>query len=237
MENISKQHSQVPNEMGIEGLEPKDQLIYAIIKMYDNEKKEVYPSLQKIAEIANMSINTVRKSIQALVDKHYITIKKVGRNNWYLFNEYIKFEPFSPEFLKNDKISSLAKAYVVASQQYMFKDIEGIGKLSYSNRELSEKINMPIATISKCNKELVKSGYMEIIRNASKDLETGIFTDSKIFKLGELCQGVVWALNKHEDDIIALKAEQELTRKEMDELKRQLRELQEKEKLPTEYKM
>lgn len=241
MEEVSKKHSQVPHKMGLGGLEPKDQLVYAIIKMYDNKNHEVFPSLQTVGSIADMSINSVRKSIKSLVDKGYMFVKKVGRQNYYTFSEYVEFEPFSPEFLKSDKISSITKAYVVASQQYMFKDVKGIGKISYSNSELSKKINMSESTIRRCNKELTEHGYMTILRNATKDPETGVLTDSKIFQLAELFQGIIWALNKHEDDIVRIDAEKELQDKRIEVLEKQIAELvkekRERDNMLKEFKM
>lgn len=39
-ENKNLQHVQVPNGMGHDNLEPKDQLIYMVIKSHDNPKQE-----------------------------------------------------------------------------------------------------------------------------------------------------------------------------------------------------
>ena len=84
---------------------------------------------------------------------------------FYTFNEYKKFEPFSPEFLKNSNISFTTKSYIVASQQYMYKDVENYGKMALSNRQLSKEINMSEATIRRCNNELVSKEYLTIIKD------------------------------------------------------------------------
>lgn len=83
----------------------------------------------------------------------------------------------------------------------MFKDNEGFGKISYTNSELSEKINMPESTISKCNRSLTSKEYLSIIRCKNTDEETGVQLQEKIFHLDELGQAVIWALANHETRI------------------------------------
>lgn len=201
MEEISKKHSQVPNNMAQDGLSPREQLVYAILHSYNNPEKEVFPSLNTLAERAQLSIPTIRESLKKLKDSGYIRIEKRGRKNYYFFEKYIKFEPFSEEFLNNKKITATTKAYLVAAQQYMFKDEKGVGKISFSNVDLSKQINMPESSIRKCNNELVKENYLTIIKNKSRDIETGCHTDTKIFNLTELGQAVIWVLKNHEDRI------------------------------------
>ena len=201
MEKISKKHSQVPNNMAQDGLSPREQLVYAILHSYNNPEKEVFPSLNTLAERAQLSIPTIRESLKKLKDSGYIRIEKSGRKNYYFFEKYIKFEPFSEEFLNNKKITATTKAYLVAAQQYMFKDEKGVGKISFSNVDLSKQINMPESSIRKCNNELVKENYLTIIKNKSRDIETGCNTDTKIFNLNELGQAIIWVLKNHEDRI------------------------------------
>jgi DNA-binding MarR family transcriptional regulator len=83
----------------------------------------------------------------------------------------------------------------------MFKYIEGYGKISMTNSELSEKINMPESTISKCNRSLTSKDYLSIIRCKNIDEESGVYVQEKFFKLDELGQAVIWALNNHENRI------------------------------------
>lgn len=80
----------------------------------------------------------------------------------------------------------------------MFKDNIGYGKVSMTNSELSEKINMPESTISKCNRSLSAKDYLSIIRCKATDEETGVCLQEKIFHLDELGQAVIWALTNHE---------------------------------------
>lgn len=83
----------------------------------------------------------------------------------------------------------------------MYKDVEGIGKIGLSNRNLSQEINMPESTIRRCNAELVSKDYLTILKNENRDLQTGCFTDTKIMKLKQLGQAVIWTLCDHEDRI------------------------------------
>ena len=198
---MNKQHTQVPNKMAQDSLSPREQLVYAIVHSYNNSKNECFPSLQTLSDKSQLSIPTIRGSLKKLEDAGYIRIEKRGRQNYYFFEKYVNFEPFSPEFLDNKDITPTTKAYLIATQQWMFKDIEGLGKLSYSNVALSKQINMPESSIRKCNKELERKNYLTILKNKSRDLETGCKTDTKIFNLNELGQAIIWTLKNHEDRI------------------------------------
>ena len=223
---ISKQHTQVPNEMAKNELNPKDQLIYLAIKSFQNGQTGLCnPSLQKIAERSGASIPTIRASIKRLEEKDYISISKKGRSQEYSFSSYKNFEPFSKEFLEKEDLSFTTKSYLVASQQYMYQDVKGYGKISFPNTELSEKINMPESTIRKCNQELKRKNYLTIIENESRDIETGCKTETKLFNLNELGQAVIWVLkshedriNNHEDRLAKLEEENEKQRKLIEKL-------------------
>ena len=198
---ISKKHTQLPNNMGESKLEIKDQLIYLVIKSHNNSNNECFPSLQTIAEESGISIPTIRVSIKRLEEKEFIKIERRGRKNYYFFNPYKTFEPFSEEFIKRKDLSPLTKSYLIAIQQYMYKDVEGIGKISLSNRKIAEKINTTEHTVRKCNKELERKNYLTIINNKSRDLETGCKTDTKLYDLNKLGQAIIWTLKDHEDRI------------------------------------
>lgn len=227
MEAINKQHVQLPNDMTVnENLTPQDLLIYVAIKRYMNkDTKEAFPSLQTICTKSGASINTVRKCINNLEAQDYFKIEKRGRQNYYIFSDYQKFEPFSYDFLDKEDLTFTEKAYIIASQQYMFKDEKGIGKISYTNSELSEKINMPESTISKCNRSLTTKEYLSIIRCEKHDPETGLAIQEKIFHLDELGQAVIWALHNHEQRITKNEKTLDLALKEIAQLKAELAEL------------
>ena len=70
---------------------------------------------------------------------------------------------FSEEFLETQNIDLNEKSYVIASQHTMFKDIEGFGKISYSDTELSKIINMDRHSIAKYNKSLEEKGFLTVV--------------------------------------------------------------------------
>ena len=222
-------HVQLPNNMTTKDLTPKDLLVYVSIKRYMNKDSlECYPSLDKIVEVSGISKPTVRKTIDKLSKLNYITVTKSGRKNIYKFSPYKNFEPFSYEFLDKKDISADEKALIIAEQQFMFKDVDGLGKISYTDLELSNKINMSYNTIVKYHKSLEQKGYLTTIKTRAKDSETGLAINEKIFHLDELGQAIVWALQKHEEDINELKEKTKSTSKDVDLLIKEISQLKER---------
>ena len=79
---------------------------------------------------------------------------------------------------------------------------EGIGKLSYTTRELSEKINMPQRSIVKCDTELKNKGFLTTVKNNAIDPnECYTHKRTKFYNLKELDQMVIWKLRDHEERI------------------------------------
>ena len=199
----SKQHVQLPNRKPEEQITPKDQLIYVTIRRYMNNKTlEAFPSQKLVSEKSGASVNTIKKCISNLETLGYIQVidNGKGRNKIYKFIKPEHFEAFSYEFLDNPNLSFLEKTYIVASQQFMFTDgNDGKGSLSYTNKELSKKINMSESNISRCNKSLETKGYLTILENQVRDLETGCKTKTKIFHLDKIGQQIVFVLKNHEE--------------------------------------
>lgn len=198
---MEKQHVQLPNNAS--DLEPKDKLVYLSIRRFMNKDTKIaFPSLQTISDISGASIPTIRKIITKLEDLDYFKVFKKGRGQQYKFNELKSFEPFSYEFLDKNDISFTAKSYLIATQEFMYKDVENYGKVSYSDRELSDKINMPQTTLSKCNRELEKLGYLTVVKNKNVELDTGCKKNTKIYHLAQLGQAIIWTLQNHEDRLV-----------------------------------
>ena len=224
---MNKQHVQLPNDLGdISFIKPKDQLVYVAIKKFMNkDTKEAFPSLETLHKITKLSINTIRDCIERLVKSGFIEVRKEKRKNVYKFLKYDTFEPFSFDFIEKEDLTSEEKAYLVASQKYMFKE-NNEGKISFTNKELSEKINMPESTISKVNKSLVKKDYALLLncKNSS-----GINIKQKWYHLNKLEQAIVFVLQNHEEriqenteDISKLKREIEMLKKQLSEQNKQL---------------
>lgn len=233
----NKQHVQLPNNMTHnDDINPKDLLVYTAIKRFMNkETKSCFPSINTIVEKSGVSKPTVLKSIIKLQNANYIKIGKMGRSNLYTFNSYKSFEPFSYDFLDRTDLSTGEKSIIVAEQQLMFKENEGFGKITYTDLELSHKINMSYNSIVKYHKSLEKKGFLTTIKTAAKDSSTGLAINEKIFHLSELDQAIIWTLKKHEDDINDLKEKTEtsakdisLLMKEIKRLKTRLDEIEEK---------
>ena len=233
----NKQHIQLPNNMiKKHGLEPKDLLVYAILKKYmNNETKECFPSLDTLSKDSGYSINTIRNSIALLQVHTYISIRKEGRKNVYKFNPHKNFEPFSYDFLECD-LETNEKAYILAAQQFLIKDKHGLGKTTYTNETLGEKLNISARTISRLDRSLIEKGYLNIIKTNAKDPITGLYINEKFFHLDELGQAIIWTLQKHDEDIEGLKEvteshdkdlkivlrENELMKKQMEEMQRRI---------------
>lgn len=202
MEKENKQHVQLPNNMGeINFIKPKDQLVYVAIKRFMNkDTKEAFPSLETLHQLTGIYINGIRECIKNLEKAGYIEVRKEGRKNIYKFLKHEHFEPFSFKFIEKQDLSTTEKSYLIASQQYMFKDGEE-GKISMPNKELSKKINMPESTISKVNKSLVSKEYATIVPTHNRDPETGLFIKEKFYHLTKLEQAIVFILKNHEDRI------------------------------------
>lgn len=228
---INKHHVQVPNDMTEQNnsLKPGDLLIYATIKRHmDKDTKTCYPSLNTIAAESGASINTVRSSIQNLINTQYIEVTQKGRGKLYKFLKWDKFEPFSYDFLDNKKLSFKEKAYILATQQYMFKNKETQnGIVTYNNIELSKRINTSPSTISRLDSSLREKEFLDINILTQKDQETGLPIREKVFHLSKIEQAIVFILGNHEERIQENTNEIQLLKERMDKLERENKELKE----------
>lgn len=233
-----KQHIELPTEKENSEITPKDKLIYLAVKSYENGKThDCYPSMAKISERCGASEPTIKKSLDKLEKAGYIEIIKVNpRKKLYKFSPYKKFECFSYDFLYNKDLTFTEKSYLAASQQYMLEKETGNGKIDYSTSELSNKINMSMSTIKRCDKSLVEKQYMTIIRKAKNGLIEYSNTnniDSRQYHFTKYNEAVCDAIISHEDRITNLEekfALQEEREKKKDayiaKLENQLREKQ-----------
>lgn len=220
---MSKRHVQLPNDMTKSDLSPKDLLIYVTIKYYMNaETKEAFPSLEVISKKTSSDKRSVRNAIQKLIDTGYLKKRKKGKRVIYTFNDSKTFEPFSYEFLNKEDLSAAEKAYIIASQQFMFKE-DGNGKISLSDRKLGGLINMSPTTVAKYNKALQEKGYLTTILLDKPDPETGLRVTEKFFHLTELEQAIVFTLQKHEEKLNTHEKDIELLKKEIERLNKEIR--------------
>ncbi len=194
----------MPNDMTKDGkLTPNDLLVYVTIKSFYNHKTTLcFPGLRAISKKCGFSIPTIRNSIEALEEEQWISVsrnKRRGSKQFYTFRKSAKFEMFSPEFLDNEVIPAKEKAYLTALQQYMYKDIEGLGKVSYSEEELSNIINLSETIIQKYDKSLELKGLLSVVD--SNKMENGIMINNRFYHLDELGQSIIFALQTHDAKI------------------------------------
>lgn len=223
-----EQHVQLPNTLISSDLTPQDLLVYVSIKRYMNNKTKIaYPSLKEIQKKCKASIDTIRKCVKHLEEKDFISIEKKGRAQKYHFNPHKEFEPFSYEFLDKEDLSFTEKSYILASQQFMFKDVEGMGKISFTNKELSTLINMTESTISRTNKSLERKNYLTVVKDKSIDPVSGCNITTKVYNLQELGQAIIWKLKEHEDKINQNSSDIEYLKNENQYLKSELKQQRE----------
>ena len=202
MENSNKRHIELPSTEGINDLTPQDQLVYLGLRSFMNkDTMEAFPSQTVVAERIGCCRNTISKCVKNLIDKNYLSIRKDGRKIVYKFNKLKQFEPFSYDFISDSSLSFTQKALLTSTQQYMYDKESGIGKTSYSKKELAEKINMPYPTVVKTTRELQDKDIMQLVTLQNKDLTTGCNKQEMQFNFQKYHQGIVKVLLKHELDI------------------------------------
>lgn len=203
MKNTNNQHVQLPNELGeIKFINPKDQLVYTAIRKFMNKDTyEAYPSLDTIHKLTGIYVGGIRKCVDNLVKSQFLEVRKDKGRNIYKFTQPDKFEPFSYEFLEKQDLTTNEKAYLVATQQFMFKE-DGKGFVQMSEQEIANRINMSKSEVNRVNNSLIKKEYLHVepIPNNAGDL-----INKRVYDLNKLGQAIIFVLKKHEDDINDLK--------------------------------
>ena len=200
-------------------LNPKDKLIYVAIRRYMNRQTmEAFPSYAIITKDTGAAAKTIKKCVDNLVKENYLQTRREGRKLIYTFNNKKQFEPYSYDFLDKSELSFIEKSYIIASQQYMYKE-ENEGKIEYTNKELSSLIKMPETTISKCNHSLERKGFLQ-----------GASELTKRFQLRELDQLFIWKFKEQDEKIQKNSDDIELLKKEIAQLKEENLALKENRK-------
>ena len=192
---MNKQHYQLPNSMKVTA---KDKYVYLMLKFYDG-KEGCFPTLETLSKNFGLNTKTIRISINRLEKAGYIQIEQHGRKNYYHFTKYINFEPFSPEFMKSKEIPTQVKIYIAGIQQYMYKDVENLGKLSYTDYQISKLLGMSRSSVIRCHQKLKELGILYTIPSKKKDQETGCKSNIKVFKMDKVYQQIIWTLKEHEE--------------------------------------
>lgn len=222
-----KKHLELPNGLiKQDSISPKDLLVYLALMRYENwDDHTAFPSMTKIAKLCSSTRQTISESIKRLVKTDYLDAQKLKKGYMYTFKKPHKdYESFSLDFLDNETLSFTEKAYLVAQQQYLIKT-DHVGKTTYSSYEMSNKINMSPSVIQRCDKSLQAKEYLTIVPTNTKDVNTGLIKNEKIFNLEKFGQAVVFVLKNHEDSIQELKAENESLKKNQEIMLRELNKL------------
>ena len=218
MENTNNHFNKYPHGNDeINKLTIIEGLVYVSLRYFYRGNSDVYPSLQRIADLAELSIKTVDKCIKKLIDKEYITREKKGKKYFYTFLETDEqFEKFSDAFLLNKKLSAREKAYIISITRFMFKNSEEeTGDISYTNKEIAEKINVSERMVMELNKSLVEK---EILQD-SKAI-------TKKFNLRPIDQMIILELTSQKEDIETLKTKYSKIEQDNIELKKRVAELE-----------
>ena len=212
------QHVQIPNELinlKREGkLEQGDQVIFASIKKYMNcDTRECFPSITTISKNLKCSRTKILSAIDRLCECNLLQkISKPGLHNIYKFlrTEFDQFfEMFTEDFLKID-IPLNVKEYYMGIQQFLYDKDSGVGKCSFSNTKLAQKLGISIASVKKYNTYLINHGYLEE-ETTNKTDEAGLPVIQKNFNLTGLQQAALWVkvvtetVQKHDTEIEELK--------------------------------
>lgn len=218
-----KKHIQLPNGLiKTDSIVPKDLLVYLAIKRFEDwDTHTAYPSLKEIAKVCGCTEKTASESIKRLIASDYLEVEKYQRGKKYTFKKYKNFEAFSLEFLDREDLSFTEKQYLAAQQQFLIKE-NNLGKTTYSSYEMSNKINMSPSTIQRCDRSLVAKEYLTIVPTNTRDEETGLLKNEKIFNLEKFGQAVVFVLQNHEMSIQELKEENQSLKKNQDIMLREL---------------
>ena len=192
---MNKQHYQLPNSMRVTA---KDKYVYLMLKFYDG-KEGCFPTLETLSKNFGLNIKTIRTSINRLEKAGYIQIEQRGHKNYYQFTKYINFEPFSPEFMKSKEIPTGVKIYIAGIQQYMYKDVENLDKLSYTDCQIAKLLGMSQPTVNRYHKKLKELGILYTMPSKKKDQETGCKSNIKFFKMDKVYQQIIWTLKEHEE--------------------------------------
>lgn len=157
----------------------------------NTETRECYPSITTIAKMLKCSRTKVLSAIDRLCVCGLLqkTSKGRGMNNVYLFTrtEFDNFfEMFTESFLKIDMPLNV-KEYYMGVQQFLYGKDTGIGRCTFSNTVLADKLGISKLSVKKYNTYLIENGFLEE-ETTNKTDEAGFPMIQKSFNLTGLQQ-------------------------------------------------
>lgn len=201
MKKSENQHVTVPSvDLKENGLEHIDPYVYACIKRYMNaETKKCFPSTQTLMKDSQLAKRTICNSIKRLEAAGFLEVEReYGKANIYKFNDTKKFEMFSYDFLDKKDLTPKEKAYLVASQQFMFKGKEH-GGITFSSEKLAENIGMSLPTLRKTEEALEEKGVLT--KNLLKRNQCGLGVYERIYDFDKFANIVALKFNEQDQRI------------------------------------
>lgn len=140
----------------------------------------------------------------------------------------------SYELLISEILHPELKGFYYRYQGEFVKDSLGSARCTRTNEELAKKFNMSPNTFKKYIKELEKLGVLSTALTKMRDETTGLMRDIKTLNLNSVFQAVLYTHEK----VAAVEQDTINIRKDLDALKREIRELKkERYTTPTEFEM
>ena len=184
-------------------LTPEQLLVYVIIKKgMDGTSHISYVNIGTIMAVSNFNKSTILKYLEVIEEKGYFKIVKCGANLHY--NSYVfpqehrdeKFERFAFEMIERPDLTPTEKAYLIALQKHLFIDFEsGVGRVSYSDLELCQKIQGSRKKLMEVMKSLKEKGIITAETEIFKrDKETGLRVRQRDFILNNY-NTAKWIIN------------------------------------------
>jgi len=225
--NNKEQFVVLPNEVvDCEEISPKSLVVYCAIKQHMNKDTlEAFPGIKTIAKESGCGEDAVRKAIKELVDNKFIKqIIRPGQSTIYKFSTTKSFEPFSYDFLKDDRIKIREKAYLMMNQKDMYNKGTGIGTISFSTKEVAKRTRMSVPTVLACENTLIKAGYLSKSDSKIMDSESGVHQDLRMYllQLYNMAAVTYRQTKQNTEDIEELKKDREIMKKQIEILTRKV---------------
>ena len=206
-------------------LTPEQLLVYVIIKKgMDGTSHISYVNIGTIMAVSNFNKSTILKYLEVIEEKGYFKIVKCGANLHY--NSYVfpqehrdeKFERFAFEMIERPDLTPTEKAYLIALQKHLFIDFEsGVGRVSYSDLELCQKIQGSRKKLMEVMKSLKEKGIITAETEIFKrDKETGLRVRQRDFILNNYNTATIKRIEKKLDEKVDRKEVQHMIDKAID---------------------
>ncbi len=210
---METQHIQVPRmHLKQEGLQTVDPYIYACIKKFMNaQTNQSFPSNKTLVALSGLTSKTITASINRLEAAGYFTIKReMGKPNIYTFNSYKQFEIFSYDFLDNPDLTPKEKSYLVASQQYMFKNQDSLqGKITFSAEKLADGIGLSLNSLKKYEQSLKEKEILTTLP-IKRDNATGLAVEARLYSFEKMCNVIACKFLEQDQRITSLEKSVEM---------------------------